>query len=256
MKGRWIAALALGCAMGASEGYARADVGFALDRFEPSPRGSLWFSQDSLDLRGALRPALGVVADYAYKPLVLYNPDGSERSALVRHQLFLHAGASLVVADRLRFALNLPVAAYQDGDGGSLNGVSYTSPTKPSLGDLRLDADIRLTGKYGDPFTAAFGAQLHLPTGDRSSYAGDGSVRVTPHVLAAGEVGMLAYAASLGFVIHGQSDAFAGQPLGSEIALGGAAGLLLADQRLLVGPELYGRTVVTDGDAFFKRHQS
>ncbi|MFM2416972.1 MAG: hypothetical protein RL385_1695, partial [Pseudomonadota bacterium] len=42
--------------------------GFAIDRFDPSERGSEWFVLDSLDFRGNVRPALGAVADYAYKP--------------------------------------------------------------------------------------------------------------------------------------------------------------------------------------------
>ena len=36
--------------------------GFLVDRFNPSERGSEWFALDTLDLRGALRPALGIVA--------------------------------------------------------------------------------------------------------------------------------------------------------------------------------------------------
>ncbi len=257
MRTRWVLAVpALLGALMALEPRADADTGFALDRFEPAARGSVWFSQDSLDLEGRLRPALGVVADYAFRPLVIYDPTGSERSALVRHQLFTHLGASVVLSSRFRLAANLPIAVYQDGDGGSLNGVRYTSPTQPALGDLRLDADVRLVGAHGDPFTAAFGAQVHLPTGDRSSYAGDGSVRVTPHLLAAGEVGLFAYAATLGFVFHAQTDAYAGVPLGSELLLGGSAGFLAADKKLLVGPEVYGRTVVTDSNAAFGKHQS
>ena len=89
--------------------------GFALDRFEPSERGSEWFALDSLDLRGHGRPAIGVVADYAYKPLVFYDGEGNEVGALVEHQLFLHAGASVVLWERLRLAFNLPLAPFVEG---------------------------------------------------------------------------------------------------------------------------------------------
>jgi OOP family OmpA-OmpF porin len=256
MKRTWALAVPAMLAALATGTRAAADTGFAIDRFEPSAKGSQWFVLDSLDLRGRLRPAIGVVADYGYKPLVLYNADGTERSDLVRHQLFLHLGGSVVLADRVRLALNLPVAVYQDGDGGSLNGQRFAQPTSTTLGDLRLDADLRLLGQHGDPFTAAFGAQLHLPTGDRNSYAGDGGVRLTPHLLASGEIGSFAYAASVGFTYHAQDEAYAGNPLGSDLVLGGAAGLLVAEKSVLVGPEVYGRTVVTDSNAVFARHQS
>ena len=90
---------------------AQAISGFALDRFEPSERGSEWFAGDTLDLRGGARPAFGVVGDYAYKPLVFFDQNGNEVRPLIKHQLFLHIGASLNLADRVdtaRSALRLP----------------------------------------------------------------------------------------------------------------------------------------------------
>jgi len=39
---------------------AQAATGFALDQYDPSVRGSDWFANESLDLRGNFRPALGV----------------------------------------------------------------------------------------------------------------------------------------------------------------------------------------------------
>lgn len=39
--------------------------GFALDRFNPSDRGSEWFALDSLDLRGSGRLAIGLVGELA-----------------------------------------------------------------------------------------------------------------------------------------------------------------------------------------------
>jgi OOP family OmpA-OmpF porin len=248
-----LSALALFSTVGTAEAQSN---GLALDRFEPAAKGSAWFTLDSLDLRGNARPAFGIVADYAYKPLVIFNSDGSERTPVVQDQLFLHVGASIVVLDRLRFAANLPVALLQDGDTGKLDGTTFTPPGKAALGDLRLDADVRLFGKNGDVITMAAGGQVWLPTGDRDLYAGDGGVRFAPHVLAAGEAGPFAYAASLAFIYHAQSDAFAKSPVGGELALGGAIGLLALKKHLLIGPELYGRTDVTNSGTFFAKAES
>src|SRR5690349_403864 len=110
------AALALAVSSYASAAGAQSRTGFAVDRFEPSERGSQFFVMDTLDLRGGARPALGAVFDYGYKPLVVYDEDGNEKSAIVRHQLFTHLGGSIVLADRLRLGLNVPVALYQDGE--------------------------------------------------------------------------------------------------------------------------------------------
>ena len=66
--------------------YAQAQQapGFAIDRFDPSERGSEWFALESLDLRGEARLAFGVVGDWGHKPLVLYAPDGSQRTSRSR----------------------------------------------------------------------------------------------------------------------------------------------------------------------------
>src|SRR4051812_42599960 len=93
-----------------SPAEAQVAAGFALNRFEPSETGSEWFVNDTLDIRGNFRPALGVVADLAYKPYVLVNPDGSENTSIVTDQFFLHFGGSLVLFDRLRLGVNVPVA--------------------------------------------------------------------------------------------------------------------------------------------------
>ena len=47
------------------------EPGFALNRFSPSAPGSDWFSLESLDLQGHGRVALGLLGDYARKPLAL-----------------------------------------------------------------------------------------------------------------------------------------------------------------------------------------
>src|SRR5262249_53117703 len=81
--------------------------GFAVDRFDPSERGSDWFVLESLDFRGHLRPAAGMVVEYGYRPLAIYNGDGTVRSNLVQDSLVLHPGASLVLWDQLRVGFDL-----------------------------------------------------------------------------------------------------------------------------------------------------
>jgi OOP family OmpA-OmpF porin len=230
--------------------------GFALDRFNPSERGSDWFALDSLDLRGNLRPAVGVVGDYGYRPLVIYNADGSVRTPLVGDQLFVHLGAALNLWDRLRVAFDLPLAPWQDGTGGTLNGVTYPAGSSGGVGDLRLSADLRLLGTYGKAFTLALGLQTFAPTGNRSQYLSDGSVRLLPRLQAAGEVAPFVYAASLGFQYHAQNYSFGANVRGSEIVFAASAGVRVIDRRLIVGPEIYGTTDVTDSGAFFAKAQT
>jgi outer membrane protein OmpA-like peptidoglycan-associated protein len=235
--------------LAARRGTAQTASGIALERFNPSERGSDWFVLDSLDLRGTVRPAIGVVGDYGYRPLVLYNADGAIQSSIIRDQLIVHVGASLVLVDRIRLAANLPIAAWQDGQGGTLNGVTYASVSSGKIGDTRLGVDVRLAGTYSSPFSLAVGAQVFLPTGDQSSYLSDGSVRVLPRLQVAGDVGPVAYAASAGYMIHAHEDSFAGYPLGGEIVGAASLGVRVASRSVLVGAEATGSTVVTQSDA-------
>jgi OmpA-OmpF porin, OOP family len=224
-------------------------TGLALDRFDPSERGSEWFVLDTLDLRGTVRPAIGADFDWGHKPLVLYDANGNQVGSVVRDQFFVHLGGSLVLWDRLRLGFNLPIAVAQDGDGATLAGTTYPAPKSPAIGDLRLGADVRLVGQYRSAFTLAAGASLYVPTGSQDAYTSDGVVRaVVPHVNAAGELGPFVYAAKVGFELR-RSEIVGGERLGDEFLFGVSAGLRLANEKLLLGPELYGSTVV-EGGAF------
>jgi outer membrane protein OmpA-like peptidoglycan-associated protein len=225
--------------------------GFGVNRFEPAERGSEWFVLESLDLRGHLRPAVGVVGEYQYKPLVIYNSDGSERSAVVNHLFVVHPGGSLVLWDRLRFGFSIPIQAYANGEGGILAGAVYAPPSaKSAIGDIRFGADVRLLGTFGDALTLAVGAQVALPTGDREAYAGDGAVRVAPRLLVAGEMGPVVYAAKVGWQYRRHSVDYGDAPVGSELLFAGAVGLRVLDRKLVFGPEVYGSSVSED---FFKK---
>ncbi|MBX3205021.1 MAG: OmpA family protein [Labilithrix sp.] len=239
------------CSIAAPAG-AQSRTGFAVNRFEPAERGSQFFVNDTLDFRGDLRPALGATLDYGHKPLVVYDRAGNERSALVRHQLFTHVGGALVLGDRVRFALNLPVAVYQDGEASVVNGERFKAAEKAALGDLRLAADVRILGEYGDAFTLAGGLRAWLPTGQRSQFTGDGSTRLAPQFMAAGDLGPITYAARLALVYRARDDAYAGSPLGSELAGSAGAGLKTLDDKLVIGPEVFATSVFTDASSFMK----
>jgi OmpA-OmpF porin, OOP family len=222
--------------------HAQEEKGFALGRFVPSERGSSWFALDSLDLRGQTRPAIGLVGDWAHKPLVIRNADDSERAAVVEQQAIVHAGGSLVVGDRFRFALSLPMVTYQTGAAGQLNGTTLQSPGSAVIGDLRTSADVRIFGNYGGPFTTAAGLEMYAPTGSPSGYIGDGAFRAIPRVLVAGSVGPFVYAGRVGVHLRG-AGRYAGSDIGTEFVMGAAAGVR-PHARVVVGPEVFGSTVL------------
>lgn len=254
MRNRIVIGVLLGALASALTARARAEeTGFSLNHFNPAEAGSDWFVLESLDLRGHARPALGIVGDYARHPLVATDAEGNVTGRLVTRQVFVHADGSLVLFDRLRFGFSLPVQLNSAGKSTNINGATYAAPaSSAALGDLRLGLDARLLGVYGDPVTAAVGFQVFLPTGDAASYTGDEHVRFAPRLLVAGESGAFVYAGKLG-VSLGHAQAFGGSKIGNDVLFAAAAGLRLANKKLVVGPELFGHTVVSGDVAFSKR---
>lgn len=228
--------------------------GFSTNRFEPAARGSEWFVLDTLDMRGTGRPALGVTGEWAHDPLVIYNKDGSTRNEVVSDQVALHLGASVNLLDRLRFNINVPAYVYATGDGGTIQGVTLKAPTHAqSIGDVRIGGDIRLGGEYRGGFSPAFGVDLWVPTATEGAYTSDGSMRVQPHLIGAGELGIFVYSARVGVMYRSRDEKIVGGQLGTDFNFGAAAGVRVADGKLVVGPELYGSTVIVKGGAFDKR---
>jgi OOP family OmpA-OmpF porin len=227
-------ALALASVFASSNASAQA-TGFTANRYEPAEQGSDWFENDSLDIRGGFRPALGLTAEYAKDNVDLRAADDSIQQRLVADQIFLHVGAALIFANRFRIGLSLPLALYQFGEGGP---GQLVPPGAAAIGDLRVGADIRLFGEYGDAITMAVGAQVWLPTGRADEFTGDGKVRVQPHLSIAGDLADIAYAIRLGYETRGISDPIAGgYALGNELVGNFAIGGRIADKRLLLGPE-------------------
>ena len=226
--------------------------GFFIDRFDVSERGSDWFVGDSLDLRGKFRPSLGFVLDYAHKPLVLYGEDGKALGTIVSDQLFAHVGASAVIVDRLRLGLNIPIALLNQGGSVPWLDRTVAAESGAALGDMRFSLDLRLFGKYGSPITMALGAQLYVPTGKRTAFTGDGAFRVSPHLSAAGRIALFAYSLRVALNYRAQNDIITSVPTGTELQFAASAGLSLARHRVVLGPELWGSTVVSHGAAFDK----
>jgi OOP family OmpA-OmpF porin len=223
--------------------------GFSLNRFEPNGGGSDWFSLESIDFRGTGRPSLGVIADYAYKPLVLYNRNDEEVANIVKDQFLLHAGFSINLFDRLRLGLSMPIVLSQKGDDGIITGVGqFPAPTEAGLGDLRASVDLRLFGSHRGFFRAAVGTYVFFPTGDKDKYTGDGRVRVLPRAMIAGDIGPVAYALQGGVQLRPVSQQRGAYPeLGNELWAGAAVGVRPADW-VLIGPEAYGSSTISNNN--------
>ena len=245
--------LGAGALASASQASAQEQPGYASNHFQPSERGSQWFALDSLDLRGSGRLAIGAVNDYSYRSLVAYASDGTVDASIVRNQLTTHLGGAVVLADRVRIGLSVPLQLFADGHTASINGVTFRPSDEVAVGDVRLSGDVRLFGVHGDAGTLAAGAELYVPSGQTSAYTGDGEPRVAPRLLFAGRTDSFAYAARAGVMVRGREEDYGDGRIGTSLNAGLSAGLLLADGKVLVGPELFGSTVLSKGHAFEAR---
>jgi hypothetical protein len=240
-------------AFAARAGAQQQPQGFALDRFYPSAPGGGWFVMDDLDLHGGLGGAVSMTTGYSRNALRV--TDGSQHLAVVSDQVITDLGFA-VTYDRWRLYLDLDAPLLAKGQAGTVGDYQLTAPsfdlgTHPdTLSDARLGADVRLLGEPRSAFRLGAGAQLFIPNGDRGDYDTDGTFRAMVRALAAGDLGVLAYAAQLGVHIRPLDDAPApGSPQGSELLFGAAVGARLPVRPdrgtvFVVGPEVYGETAL------------
>lgn len=201
--------------------------GFAVDRFEPAGAGSGFLSLESLDFDGHLRPAAGLVGAWAWKPLVVYDPRG-EVAPLVEQQLIEHVMGSLVVWNRARFDLDLPIQVIRGGTDVLVGTQVYGAPRGSIIGDLRLGGAARLLEHSWGRLTGGVGAQLFLPTGDTKAYTSDGGVRFWPQLMATGRPRIaatddddrLTWAARLGVHVRPEHGCGCDLSPGSELTAG------------------------------------
>ncbi|HTQ03400.1 MAG TPA: OmpA family protein [Polyangiaceae bacterium] len=226
---------------------------FSLDRFEPAPAGDRFFGVPGGDPGGELTLRAMLLGDYAYRPLVLYVNDGDKSAGnVVKDQLFLHAGLSLGLFDRLNLSFDVPIAVVNDGDSPAVGGIAVPSPSGAALGDIRFTARVRLVGEARSPAELDLGGSLWVPTGDPARFTGDNTVRGLPELVFSGEADVVAYAAHAGVTFRGSHDVLQ-SAVGNELTTGAAVGLLFADKKLQIGPEVYGSTTLKNA---FERSDS
>jgi len=228
------------------EARAQQAAGFAVDRFEPAAPGSRFLSLESLDFEGHLRPAAGLVSTWGWKPLVVYDGQSNQVAALVAQQLVEHVQGALVVWDRARFDLDLPVPLVHSGTSTVVGGQTYGAPEGNGIGDLRLGAVARLYARRDGAFTGALAAQVFLPTGDTKAFSSDGGVRFWPQLLASGRRDRLSWAGRFGVHVRPRNGCNCDLSPGSELTAG-AGGAWRFVPRFAAGAELYLASAIAGG---------
>lgn len=177
--------------------------------------------------------------DWAYANL--QTKQNGVTTRVLTDQVFVHGRASLVFSDRFRFGADMPVSVYQHGDA------IITPQHEQATGDARFDADAVLFGSYGNFLRGAAGLELFAPTGTRDRDTSDGTLRIAPHVLLAGDVKAFEWAAKVSYMFRPLGAAWQGRELGSQVAVALSAGLNINDLFVL-GPELNSMATVAGED--------
>jgi outer membrane protein OmpA-like peptidoglycan-associated protein len=228
--------------------------GHAINRFDPSERGSRWFTLDSLDYGQDFRPTVGVVGDFGFNQLRLYDVNG-ERQNVVERQTVFHVGATVSFLQRIRLGLSLPIYADSAGSPAQRFDGRYRAAGGSGPGDLRVGLDGLLVGGAKDAFRLGLGARLWLPTGNQDKYTGDGAVAFQFHADVAGDVGPFVYAVRGGYMYRGYKNTVGPTPVGDNIPWGASIGLKVADDALVIGPEVQGAIEISDtGPIYYKKN--
>jgi outer membrane protein OmpA-like peptidoglycan-associated protein len=208
--------------------------GFALDRFDPSVPVDAFFGVPSPAIGGHLEPRAALSFDYGLRPFV-FDKTATESIPIVAAQGYLRLAASLALWDRLLVSLDAPAAVLNSGQDPQVTGVDFHPPSKPAVGDLRVGLRGRFWGDFRDPFQIGAGAYLYTPTGSRDAYTGEGRVRGNFHLLLGGRAGT-----GVGFVWSASAGATVRAGESALVTFGGGAGLVIGEDRLQIGPEVYG----------------
>lgn len=224
--------------------------GFSLQRFEPSPAGDRFFVvPEGAVPQGSPGVRAQVLGHYTLQPSLVRtdNVTGQDRE-LVSKQFFVHPGVSWAPTKWLLTHFDLPIAASQSGQG-------VNAPESPAVGDGRLGARVGLVGSEHSAFALAPGVDVWLPLGSQRNLVGDGALRVLPRLNVSGEILPFAYAASVGYQFRRKVDTGSLQ-VGDSLFVSAAAGLVLFDEVLSVGPEFHAQWLVESDSQAFKSRTS
>jgi OOP family OmpA-OmpF porin len=170
---------------------------------------------------------VGVWFDYAQSPVVLRNmTTGTVLIRPLEHALSADLVAGLGLGDRAAVGVDVPVFLWQDGTS-SLRSTIVTGGAVPTtgLGDVALlgKATIVSNDHQGVRAGAGFAAlgAVTLPTGNRASFMGDGSLTASLLLLGEYALGVGAARAAVGYKLrteqHGWPAEIGGVTFGDEI---------------------------------------
>ena len=214
-------------------------TGFDAQQFHPAITSGGYYGVDGAFVAPHLGFAAGLWLSYGHDPLVIRRGDALAGELVVR-QLGMDLVGSFALVDRLEIGVDLPFIPYQVNDTRVL---ALPNLASGGVGDLALEVKGLLWSPHWQKqrFGLAAIVGATFPTGDSSSFMGQGSVTGRFRLVAEWQSRWLHAAVDAGFVVRGGRD-FADLHVGSQFQYGVALaeplvkGLaIVAEVRGLVG---------------------
>lgn len=191
-------------------------------QFRPStdPNGSVYLEPTKTP--GAGEWNAGAWVSYALDPALLKM--AGEQSRLISHQLSTDFIANIGVTNRGALGIDVPAIVWQAGSGDPLVTKAMGDSRLPmmALGDIALTAKANLLSYELGGFGLAALGRLTLPTGERTSFLGEGAP--TSELRLLGEYDFLvgSLQATAGFKLRTERRDFLRTAYGNEIPFGAA----------------------------------
>lgn len=190
--------------------------------FRPStdPNGSVYLEPTRTP--GAGEWNAGAWVSYALDPAIVRLE--SERSRLISHQLSADFIANIGIGDRGALGIDVPAIVWQAGDSDPLvhKAMGDSRLPKMALGDIALTAKANLLSYDLGGFGLAALGRLTLPTGERTSFLGEGAPTSELRLIGEYDVLVASLQATAGFKLRTEQRDFLDVSYGNEIPFGAA----------------------------------
>jgi hypothetical protein len=143
---------------------------------------------------------VAALVNYTHHPITLRSGTGDVAFRPLELVLGADLVASIGIGTRAAIGASIPMAIYQDGSN-RLPPAVHASGSVPStaLGDLGIHGKAAVISNEGGGFGLGILANVTLPTGDRGSFLGEGSLTATARILAEYTLVVASAQASLGY---------------------------------------------------------
>jgi len=225
--------------------------GWALDRFESTPAGDLFFAAERPWYTGPRPFAIrfGVIADYARNPLVIRGPTANTEatSQIVDNMLALHAQLGIALVDRIGIHVSVPVSVLQTGTADP--GLGLQPAQNPSIMDPRIGARFRIVGQPDiDPISLSLGGALMVNAAvmgaRRADNVTDDQFRGRVYANASGRGGPVRWSLTAGANLRLNQISIApvmsgSTIVGNEFFANAALAFVVANDSFTIGPEVF-----------------